>query len=197
MDEDEKKQAAAQAAQEAAAAAAAAESKKPVEPGFTQAELDRRVNQALEKERAKFAAQIEAAKEAGKTEGEKLAKMSEQEKADAAAKAREDALAKREAELNLRELKATVTVALSEKKLPTSLAETLVGLGSAEAISAAIEKIEGAVTAQVSEGVKASLRQSDPQNAPTNVDGKTRADMSLDELNALYQKDPAAYAALK
>lgn len=145
------------------------------ETTFTQADLDRRVNQALEKNKASNQKAIEdAVAEAlkkGKTEGEKLAKMSAQEKAEAAQKEREDALAKREAELNQRELKATVTTALAEKGLPASLVEPLAILGNADAINKSIDTITEAINAKVAEGIKAGLRQDPPKDGASDLAG--------------------------
>lgn len=136
---------------------------------YDQAELDRRVNQALDKAKAQHEKELAKAIEAGKTEGEKLAKMSAAEKAKQAQADLEAKLQAREDELNKRELRATVLDTLSEKQLPSSLADTLVGLGDAEAINKAVEAISTSITEQVAEGIKAGMRQSEPKNGSSSL----------------------------
>ncbi|MFP7243608.1 DUF4355 domain-containing protein [Pediococcus pentosaceus] len=138
---------------------------------YTQSDLDREVDRRLAKANEKFEKQLQEAKEAGKSEGQKLAAMSEKERKDAEIEARENKLAKREAELQKKELTSTVSDQLSEKGLPTSLAETLVELGDADIIHGAIDSIEKAIQQGINQGVNERLQSEGPQTGGSDLDG--------------------------
>lgn len=136
------------------------------EKTFTQAELDRIIDQRLARFKRDEDKRLAQAREEGKSEAEKLAKMSETERvehakkvAEDAAKAREDAIARREAELTMRELRAEAVDTLAQKGLPTQLADIL-NYKSAEDCNASIAKVEETFRAAVQEGVNARLKQS-------------------------------------
>ena len=126
-------------------------------------EADKRVTKALEKAQADFESKLQERVEAAKSEGEKLAKMTAAEKAAAAQKAKEDALAKKEAELNKRELSANVKDVLSEKGLPVSLSDSLVELGDADKINETIGVLSKSIEDEVNKRVKESLRTNPPK----------------------------------
>ena len=95
-------------------ASEAPQSETTQERTFTQAELDEAIKNRLNRYKRDEAKRIEEAKQAARTDAEKLAKMTEaqrfeheRETAAQAAKAREDAIAQREAEITRRELRAT------------------------------------------------------------------------------------------
>lgn len=136
------------------------------EKTFTQAELDRIIDQRLARAKREEDKRLAQAREEGRSEAEKLAKMSEAERvehakkaAEDAAKAREEAIARREAELTMRELRAEAVDTLAQKGLPTQLADIL-NYKSAEDCSASIARVEETFRAAVQEGVNARLKQS-------------------------------------
>ena len=140
---------------------------------FTQSELDSytdsKISKALEKQKAKFDEQLAKAVEDGKSEGQKLAKMSAQEKADAEEQERLAKLDEREQELNKRELTANVGDILTEKGLPKELANSLVGLGDADKISAVVDVVQKSIEQGVNNGVKERMRQDPPTNGGSNL----------------------------
>ena len=100
---------------------------KQTEPSFDdmlknkayQSEFDKRVNKALETAKEKWDADAKAQAD----EAAKLAKMKADEKEEYQRKQREDALAKREAEITRRELHAEAITQLTADGLPASLAD--------------------------------------------------------------------------
>ena len=153
------------------------EPKEPETITLTQEELDAKINseydRRFQKQQEKFNQQLEDAKnqalEDGKSEGQKLAKMSAQEKADAEAQKRLDDLKAREDKLNQRELKANVGDILSEKGLPKELANSLVGLGDADKISAVVDMVQKSIEQGINNGVKERMRQDPPTNGGSNL----------------------------
>lgn len=114
---------------------------------FTQDEVDRIVGERLSKERKKMEKDVESKIAEAKTEAERLAAMSadekvahEKEQQEKARKAREEALTKREAAIQLRELRAEALETLAEKALPKALADCL-DYSSADACKASIDSI--------------------------------------------------------
>lgn len=143
------------------------------EKTFTQADIDRVVQQTIAKERARADKAVENAR----TEAEKLAKMTADERAEHEKQQREEALQKREAELNRRELRATALETLAGKGLPAALADTL-DYADADHCNASIASIEKAYRLAVQQGVEARMKSS----APTATDGSSTA--MLDNLRA-------------
>lgn len=91
------------------------------------------------------------------TEAQKLAKMTKEQREEYEKKQKEDALSKREADLNKRELMTTAKETLISKGLPAELADSLV-YTDAEACNKSIETIgkvfEAAVQAKVEERIQ-------------------------------------------
>lgn len=136
------------------------------EQTFTQADVDRIVNQRLARAQRDEARRIEEARQEARGEAEKLARMSksqraehERQVAEQAAKDREAAIAKREADITRRELKAEAVETLSQRGLPRGL-EAVLDYTSAEACSASINAVEKVFREAVQAGVDERLRQS-------------------------------------
>ncbi len=131
---------------------------------FTQAELDAAITSRLSRYKREEAKRIEEARAAGRSEAEKLAKMTEQQRAEhdreeaaKAAKEREDAIAKREAEITRRELRATAIDTLSEKKIPTDLVDFL-DMTDADACGESITKLEQVWNRKLQEAITERLK---------------------------------------
>lgn len=127
---------------------------------FTQAELDKIIQERLSRAQSKWEKEFETKLNEAKTEAEKLAKMNAEQKAEYERKKREDELAKREGEITRRELRATALESLAEKGLPKQLADIL-DYTDAESTSKSIESVEKvfreSVEAAVNERLKGDL----------------------------------------
>ena len=142
------------------------QSEEQTERTFTQAELDTAIANRLSRYKRDEAKRIEEARAAGRSEAEKLAKMTEQQRAEhdreaaaQAAKAREDAIAQREAEITRRELRATAIDTLNEKKIPTDFVDFL-NLTDADACSESITKFEQVWNRKLQEAITERLKTS-------------------------------------
>lgn len=144
---------------------------------YTQAQLDseadKRAAKALETAKAKWQAEQAKALEDAKSEGARLAKMTEDEKAKEIEKQRQAELDKREAELNQRELSTSTKSLLVDKGLPTEFAGSLVALGDADKIKAAVETLGKTIQETVNKQVEAKLQTEQPKNGSSALDGAT------------------------
>lgn len=152
-------------------AAAGTEDQKNAEPSFDdmlknkayQSEFDKRINKALETAHEKWEADAKAQAD----EAAKLAKMKADEKAEYERQKREDALAKREAEITRRELHAEAVTQLTEKGLPASLAD-IVDCTSAEKCKASMEAVEKAFNEAVEKKTNDKLKGTPPKTGGNN-----------------------------
>lgn len=147
---------------------------------FTQADVDRMINQRFARIQRDTERRVEQAREEGRTEAERLAQMTEQQRAEherqrseQAAREREESLARREAEITRRELKSTAIDTLASKKLPTGLAEIL-NYTDADACNESIDTVEkvfrAAVQQEVNDQLKASgVRLSGTRNSDATI----------------------------
>lgn len=156
---------------------------------YTQAQLDseadKRAAKALETAKAKWEAEQAKALEDAKSEGARLAKMSADEKAQELEKQRQAALDKREAELNQRELSASTKSLLVDKGLPGELADSLVALGDADKIKAAVETLGKSIQETVNKQVESKLQTDPPKNGSSALDG---ADDPFKKIMAQYKQ---------
>lgn len=167
-----------------------------VEKTFTQAEVNRIINQRLARLQADAEARVKTAREEGRSEAEKLAKMSEEqrltherEQAERAARERENALKTREAEITRRELRAEAIETLTGKGLPKDL-HSILDYSSADACSQSIDVVEKAFRRAVQEGIDERLRKSGVRLPTAGGDAPDYNSMSDDEYYATqYKKD--------
>lgn len=124
-----------------------------------QSEFDRRVTKALETARQKWEQENQQKIEAAKQEAEKLAKMNAEQKAEYEKKQAEEALAKRERDITVRELRAEAYEILAEKGLPKELVDIL-NYEDADACNKSIAAVEKAFQAAVEKAVNDKLRGS-------------------------------------
>ncbi|MCL6458061.1 MAG: DUF4355 domain-containing protein, partial [Gorillibacterium sp.] len=124
---------------------------------FTQAELDRVIQERLGKAQSKWEKDFETKLADAKTEAEKLAKMNADQKAEYERTKREDDLGKREGEITRRELRAQALESLADKGLPKQLADILV-FTDAESTSKSLEAVEKAFRESVEAGVNERLK---------------------------------------
>ena len=162
-----------------------------------QAEFDRRVAKALETQKGKLDKDYADKLAAQKTEAEKLARMNAEQKAEYERQKHEDELAKREADITRRELRAEALNQLGEKKLPQKLADIL-DYSSADACTKSIESVTAAFQEAVAEGVAAATKGGKPPKAAPDggriYSREELESMSPEEINANW---PAVQESLK
>lgn len=132
-----------------------------------QSEFDKRVAKAIETARTKWNDGFEKTLEEKISEAQKLAKMNAEQKAKYEQEQAEERLAKREAEITKRELKAAAKDTLLEKGLPIELSEVLV-YTDADSCNASIDAVSKAFEQAVTKAVNDRLRQSPPKSGSTN-----------------------------
>ncbi|MFI8612225.1 capsid assembly scaffolding protein Gp46 family protein [Staphylococcus capitis] len=153
---------------------------------LTQSELDsqkhKAVNKALANQEKKFEQRLKEAVENARSEAESYAKLTEKEKKDKEFEKREQALAEKEKEFKLRELKADVENDLKDKGLPTSFAESLIHLEDNEQINEVVNAIKEDFDRAVQEQVKEATRQSTPSGQQSDVSSNKKTSDSFAEI---------------
>ncbi|MDU6763589.1 MAG: DUF4355 domain-containing protein [Staphylococcus sp.] len=153
---------------------------------YTKNEVDsaisKAVDSALKKRERKHQQELEYAREEARKKAESYAKLTEKEKRDKEIEEREQALAKKEKEFKLRELKSDVESDLKEKGLPTSFAESLIHLEDNEKISDVVKEIKADFDNAVQEQVKEATRQSTPSNQSSSFGNRQASGKSIQEL---------------
>jgi len=153
---------------------------------YTKNEVDsaisKAVDSALKKRDRKHQQELEQAREEARKKAESYAKLTEKEKRDKEIEEREQALAKKEKEFKLRELKSDVESDLKEKGLPTSFAESLIHLEDNEKISDVVKEIKADFDNAVQEQVKEATRQSTPSNQSSSFGRRQASGKSIQEL---------------
>ena len=134
-----------------------------------QAEFDRRVNKAIKTALANEKKRLEDLADEKITEAEKLAKMNDLEKKEYLQKKEAKDLARREAELNKRELTTQAKATLTEKGLPVDLAD-LLDYTDADTVKTSMETVIATYNGAVSAGVEAKLKGGKPPKAAGNND---------------------------
>lgn len=145
----------------------------PPERKFTRAEMAGIIAAEVKKATEAIAQKKDEEIQLAKTEAEKLSKMNEEQKADYERQQREDALAKREAEITARELRAQVTVQLTEDNLPVELADLLT-FKDAESCNNSYQKVKEAfakATGSFDEAVQAEVNRRLASSADSPLGG--------------------------
>lgn len=125
---------------------------------LTQADVDR----IVAREKAKLQKGYDARLAAAIKEAETRAQMTAEERAKADAERAAHELAKREAAITRRELRAQALETLAAGGLPKELADTL-NYTDADACAASLEAVKKAFTAAVAAGINDKLRQPPPK----------------------------------
>lgn len=133
--------------------------------------VDKRINSALETARAKWQKESDAALEQARSEGQRMAGLTAEQKEQEAQKQRDAEIAKREADITRRELRAQSLEQLAEKGLPKELIDTIV-LSDADTCLQSIEAVEKAFRSAVEIGVNERLAAS---ANPPGVGAQARA----------------------
>lgn len=151
---------------------------------FTQADIDRIIAKTIRQERDK----AEKMAQQARTEAEKLAKMSAEQRAQHEREQHERELQEREANITRRELRAQALEQLSERGLPSGLADVL-NYTDAEQCSASMAAVEASFRAAVQQGVESRLKGTPPKAAQGQAAPDT-SKMSDDEYyRSTYDKN--------
>lgn len=142
-----------------------------------QSEFDKKIAKALETAKGKWEAEATKKIEDAKTEAEKLAKMNADQKAEYERQKSLEELAKREKDINTRELKAQAYETLAEKGLPKDLANIL-NYESAETCNQSIEAVEKSFQEAVEKAVNERLRGGTPPKGATGGTDALRAQIA-------------------
>lgn len=132
-----------------------------------QAEFDKKIAKALETKETKLKAEIEQRIIETQKEAERLANMSAEQKAKELEKQNKEAMASREKELNLREMKLEAINIMSERGLPIKLVD-FVTEETAEKTTAKINALEEAFNKAVEEHTNKRLKGSTPKDLTKN-----------------------------
>lgn len=133
-----------------------------------QAEFDRRVSKAMEKQKATLTEEFGKTLEEKLSEAKKLEKLNAEQKAEYERQMKDKALAEREAAVAKRELTAEAISQLAEKGLPQELS-TCLNYDSAEACKTSLEAVEKAFSVAVEKAVNDKLRGNPPKAGGNNV----------------------------
>lgn len=151
------------------------------QPGM-QSEFDRRLAKSLETQKKNLSAtmqqQINDAVAAAVQEAQNRAKMTAEQQKEYDDKKRADELAKREAAIVRRELKASAKEKLAEKGLSSALADFLDYSDEAK-MSESLEKLAKTYAASIQAGVELKLKGTEPmKKAPQNADTEVEAQIA-------------------
>jgi hypothetical protein len=171
------------------------ETQAPQEPKtFTaeemQAEIDRRVTQAMKTAERKANARVK--------EAEKLAKMNEQQRYEYELESREKAIAEKEQALALAENKATAAQILSDRGISAKLVDFVVAQ-DAETMNENISLLEAEFKASVKAEVERRLATSTPKkNLPTDkaITQQEFRNLSLTQQAEIWRNNPDLYNQL-
>lgn len=139
------------------------------------AEFNRRINEAVQGERGR----MQTLADERVSEAEKLSKMTDLEKQEYQQKKKDAEIAERERNITRRELSAEAKNTLSDKGLPTSLAEIL-DYTDAESCKNSLKVVEDVFNKAVEAGVEEKLKGGKPPKAaPPTGDQKSKEEEIL------------------
>lgn len=127
-----------------------------------ESEADRKLNSALQKKQQEWDNQLQEKINEALKENERLSKLSEKERKDEELSKREKEIAEREAKAARKELRSDAIADLTDKSLPPSFADFLLG-EDAEKTLENINNFKTAFDSAVNEAVKEKLRQDTPR----------------------------------
>ena len=174
----------------------------PPERKFTRAEMAGIIAAEVKKATEAIVQKKDEEIQQAKTEAEKLAQMNEDQKSEYERQQREDALSKREADITARELRAQVTVQLTEDNLPAELTD-LLNFSDADACNNSYQKVKDAfekATGSFDEAVQAEVNKrlansadqplGNGQSAAGNNNPWSKESFNLTEQGRILTEDP-------
>lgn len=174
----------------------------PPERKFTRAEMAGIIAAEVKKATEAIVQKKDEEIQQAKTEAEKLAQMNEDQKSEYERQQREDALSKREADITARELRAQVTVQLTEDNLPAELTD-LLNFSDADACNDSYQKVKDAfakATGSFDEAVQAEVNKrlansadqplGNGQSAAGNNNPWSKESFNLTEQGRILTEDP-------
>lgn len=148
-------------AADGASATEAETEKKTKTENFTQADVDRRVQEALKTARSKWDGELDGKLAEAKSEGARLAKLSAEERQREEARAEREQFEREKAEFEQKSLIAEAVKQLGEKGMPVELAQMAAGK-SAEEAQENIKTLEAAWNKAVENAVDRRLSSKAP-----------------------------------
>lgn len=174
----------------------------PEERKFTRAEMAGIIAAEVKKATEAIVQKKDEEIQQAKTEAEKLAQMNEDQKSEYERQRREDTLSKREADITARELRAQVTVQLTEDNLPVELTD-LLNFSDADSCNDSYQKVKDAfakATGSFDEAVQAEVNKrlansadqplGNGQSAANNNNPWSKESFNLTEQGRILTEDP-------
>lgn len=155
-----------------------------------EAESDRKLAKALEKQKKDWEKEKQQAIEDAKKDAANYAKMTKQQQEEADYNKRMKDLEDRERQLNLKQLHSEVESDLKSESLPLEFASYLVTLDDNEKIKDSIKGIKKTFEEAVNAAVKEKLRQDTP---PGSGSGSNKADNYGKKLAQMNKKNSTNY----
>lgn len=155
-----------------------------------EAESDRKLAKALEKQKKDWEKEKQQAIEDAKKDAANYAKMTKQQQEEADYNKRMKAIEDRERQLNLKELTSKVEDDLKDQGLPSTFSSSLVLLEDNEKIKESITGIKKTFEEAVNAAVKEKLRQDTP---PGGGSGSNKADNYGKKLAQMNKKNSTNY----
>lgn len=160
-----------------------------IEKDGNKEEFEKRMKKAVETAVSEAQKKWESLTDDKLSEAEKLARMTKEQKEQYLQQKKEKEISEREAAVTKKELMAEAKNALSEKKLPTSLAEVL-DYSDADACSKSIEVVEKAFQSAVEAAVEERLKGGKPlKKAPGSASFTKEqvSEMTTEEINKNWE----------
>lgn len=174
----------------------------PEERKFTRAEMAGIIAAEVKKATDAIVQKKDEEIQQAKTEAEKLAQMNEDQKSEYERQQREDALSKREADITARELRAQVTVQMTDDNLPIELVD-LLNFSDADSCNDSYQKVKDAfakATGSFEEAVQAAVNKKlaetvdtplgNGQSASSNNNPWSKESFNLTEQGRILTEDP-------
>ena len=160
-----------------------------IEKDGNKEEFEKRMKKAVETAVSEAQKKWESLTDDKLSEAEKLARMTKEQKEQYLQQKKEKEISEREAAVTKKELMAEAKNTLSEKKLPTSLAEVL-DYSDADACSKSIEVVEKAFQSAVEAAVEERLKGGKPlKKAPGSASFTKEqvSEMTTEEINKNWE----------
>lgn len=160
-----------------------------IEKDGNKEEFEKRMKKAVETAVSEAQKKWESLTDDKLSEAEKLARMTKEQKEQYLQQKKEKEISEREAAVTKKELMAEAKNTLSEKKLPTSLAEVL-DYSDADACSKSIEVVEKAFQSAVEAAVEERLKGGKPPKKAPGSASFTKeqvSEMTTEEINKNWE----------
>lgn len=159
---------------------------KDTPKGISEEEMQKRIDDALAKGKAKWEKEYQKKAEKAKKEQDRLSKLSEDERAKAELENNRKELEAREAELKKKELKLEMVKVLTERNIPVQFLDYLVDTDN-ESTMKRITTFEKAYKKAIEDGVNEKLKGKPPQAGGTNKGNPNNAGVKNGFFAAIFK----------